>query len=159
MCGFACAHMHACGCKCLHLTIPMYTLCFFLAVEVLSSSWIALIKLNIYLKTKFTHHSRILDGFPWVQAHFAPFHISVLLCRGYIFMVGELSWLERGSNNAKVVGSISIQASVAFEAAIQLVKQSSMNSRVSGLVPGPSDHKTLNTECPKCSSLSTTIFP
>ncbi len=62
-----CIHTHK-GCKCLHLTVEMYSVCYFLAVifqvlwltgALLSSSWTALIKLNIYPKTKFTHRSEL----------------------------------------------------------------------------------------------------
>ncbi len=65
-----CIHTHK-GCKCLHLTVEMYSVCYFLAVifqvlwltgALLSSSWTALIKLNIYPKTKFTHRSELFGG-------------------------------------------------------------------------------------------------
>lgn len=86
-CAHMCVHTH-CGCKCLHLTVEMYSVCYFLTVifqvmwltgVLLSSSWTALIKLNIYPKTKFTHHSRLFGIFSMGAGTFSFFHVSLLL--------------------------------------------------------------------------------
>lgn len=66
--GFTCPCVHVCEFKCLYSTTAIYSVCLLLTVifQVLwltaalpSSSWTAPIKLNIYPKTKFTHHSRL----------------------------------------------------------------------------------------------------
>lgn len=77
-------------CKCLHLSLRMCSVSFLLAVifQVLwstrvlpSSSWTALVKLNIYAKTKFTHHSRLFGGFSMGAGTFSPHTpTSLLLC-------------------------------------------------------------------------------
>lgn len=50
-------------------------------------------------------------------------------------MASRLSWLERGSDKAKVVGLISIWVSVSFEAGVQVFKEFSTSQHTEPQVP------------------------